>query len=159
MASWLRCNKTRFGSAAAGYGAGRMANRIVLTPNPGSVAVARRWTTDQTNQLGFSDLAETAALLVSELVTNAVLHAETECELTVRAHRGGIRVEVIDGYSAHADRTEMTTWLARVREKSPRLGPIWLVHGEAPVQDEFNATLTAIGYSVACPEPHTRHAF
>ena len=97
MASWLRCNKTRFGSAAAGYGAGRMANRIVLTPNPGSVAVARRWTTDQTNQLGFSDLAETAALLVSELVTNAVLHAETECELTVRAHRGGIRVEVIDG--------------------------------------------------------------
>jgi metallo-beta-lactamase family protein len=69
------------------------------------------------------------------------------------------RVEVIDGYSAHADKTEMTTWLGRVRDKSPRLGPIWLVHGEAPVQDEFKATLRAIGYSVECPEPHTRHAF
>ncbi len=69
------------------------------------------------------------------------------------------RVEVIDGYSAHADRTEMTTWLGRVREKSPRLGPIWLVHGEAPVQDEFKEKLTAIGYSVECPEPHTRRAF
>jgi metallo-beta-lactamase family protein len=69
------------------------------------------------------------------------------------------RVEVIDGYSAHADRTEMMTWLGRVKEKSPRLGQIWLVHGEAPVQDEFKAALTARGYSVECPEPHTTHAF
>ena len=68
------------------------------------------------------------------------------------------RVEVIDGYSAHADRTEMIAWLGRVREKSPNLGPIWLVHGEVPVQDEFKTTLTALGYSVDCPEPHTRRA-
>jgi metallo-beta-lactamase family protein len=66
------------------------------------------------------------------------------------------RVEVIDGYSAHADRTEMIAWLGRVRDKSPKLGPIWLVHGEVPVQDEFKVTLTALGYSVDCPEPHTR---
>ena len=69
------------------------------------------------------------------------------------------RVEVIDGYSAHADRTEMIAWLGRVRDKSPNLGPIWLVHGEAPVQDEFKLALTALGYSVDCPEPNTRHAF
>jgi len=69
------------------------------------------------------------------------------------------RVEVIDGYSAHADRTELTTWLDQVRDKSPELGPVWLVHGEAPVQDEFKATLSAKGYSVECPEPHTRRNF
>lgn len=69
------------------------------------------------------------------------------------------RVEIINGYSAHADRTEMITWLGQVKEKSPRLGPIWLVHGEPEVQDEFQAGLTAQGYSVTCPEPHTRHAF
>lgn len=68
-------------------------------------------------------------------------------------------VEVIDGYSAHADRTEMIAWLGRVKEKSPRLGPIWLVHGEAPVQDEFRAALVARGYSVECPEPHTTLSF
>ena len=68
------------------------------------------------------------------------------------------RVEVIDGYSAHADRTEMIAWLGRVRDTSPNLGPIWLVHGEVPVQDEFKVTLTALGYSVDCPEPHTRRA-
>jgi len=69
------------------------------------------------------------------------------------------RVEVINGYSAHADRTEMTTWLGRVKDKSPRLGPIWLVHGEAPVQDEFRDNLASKGYSVECPEPHTTRAF
>ena len=68
-------------------------------------------------------------------------------------------VEVIDGYSAHADRTEMIAWLGHVNEKSPRLGPIWLVHGEPAVQDEFRATLAAHGYSVECPEPHTTHSF
>jgi len=69
------------------------------------------------------------------------------------------RVEIINGYSAHADRTEMTTWLGRVKEKSPRLGPIWLVHGEPLVQDEFRTALSAKGYSVECPEPRTRHVF
>ncbi|HEX6626490.1 MAG TPA: MBL fold metallo-hydrolase [Gemmatimonadaceae bacterium] len=69
------------------------------------------------------------------------------------------RVEVIDGYSAHADRTEMITWLGRVKEKSPRLGPIWLVHGEPAVQDEFRAALIARGYNVECPEPHTTRSF
>jgi metallo-beta-lactamase family protein len=69
------------------------------------------------------------------------------------------RVEVINGYSAHADRTEMTTWLGRVKDKSPNLGQVWLVHGEADVQDEFKTSLMALGYSVDCPEPHTRHVF
>lgn len=69
------------------------------------------------------------------------------------------RVEVIDGYSAHADRTEMINWLGRVKEKSPNLGSIWLVHGEAAVQDEFKTTLGALGYSIECPEPHARYAF
>ena len=69
------------------------------------------------------------------------------------------QVVVIDGYSAHADRTEMIDWLGNVKDKSPQLGPIWLVHGESAVQDEFRIALTAKGYSVACPEPHTRHVF
>ena len=69
------------------------------------------------------------------------------------------QVEVIDGYSAHADRTEMTNWLGHVKDKSPRLGPVWLVHGEPDVQDDFKSALSANGYSVACPEPHTSHQF
>ena len=68
-------------------------------------------------------------------------------------------VVVIDGYSAHADRTEMIAWLSRVKETSPGLGPVWLVHGEPGVQDEFKTALVAHGYSVECPEPHTTRSF
>ncbi|MBA3342144.1 MAG: MBL fold metallo-hydrolase [Gemmatimonadaceae bacterium] len=69
------------------------------------------------------------------------------------------RVEVINGYSAHADRTELTSWLNRVKAESPRLGPIWLVHGEPEVQNAYQVVLTAKGYSVSCPEPNVRVAF
>lgn len=75
-------------------------------------------------------------------------------EIPLRAN-----VEVINGYSAHADRGELTAWINKVKSDSPKLGPIWLVHGEPEVQDEFKTSLSAKGYSVECPEPHTRVAF
>ena len=53
----------------------------------------------------------------------------------------------------------MISWLSRVKEKSPGLGPVWLVHGEAAVQDEFKSALIAHAYSVECPEPHTTRGF
>jgi metallo-beta-lactamase family protein len=65
-------------------------------------------------------------------------------------------VKIIDGYSAHADRTELTAWIDGVKAKSPNLGPVYLVHGEAEVQDIFKTALSAKGYSVECPEPRTR---
>jgi PAS domain S-box-containing protein len=43
-----------------------------------------------------AELADTAQLLVGELVTNAVLHARTEAEVSVRVHDGRIRVQVSD---------------------------------------------------------------
>ncbi|MGK2961398.1 MAG: MBL fold metallo-hydrolase RNA specificity domain-containing protein [Gemmatimonadaceae bacterium] len=69
------------------------------------------------------------------------------------------QVEIINGYSAHADRTELTTWLDRVRAASPRLGPVWLVHGEAEVQDEYSTALSAKGYAVSCPTQHASVPF
>lgn len=69
------------------------------------------------------------------------------------------QVEVINGYSAHADRTELSAWIDKVKASSPELGPIWLVHGEADVQDEYRTVLVSKGYSVSCPEPHTRVSF
>ena len=65
-------------------------------------------------------------------------------------------VKILDGYSAHADRTELTAWLDGVKATSPRLGPVFLVHGEADVQDIFKTALTAKGYTVECPEPRAK---
>jgi len=69
------------------------------------------------------------------------------------------QVEIINGYSAHADRTELTGWLDKVKDGSPRLGPVWLVHGERAVQDEFKIALAARGHAVDCPEPGSTQAF
>jgi len=75
-------------------------------------------------------------------------------EIPLRAH-----VEVINGYSAHADRTELRAWLDAVKVTSPKLSGVHLVHGEPKAQDELQTTLMAKGYSVTCPDPHTRIAF
>jgi metallo-beta-lactamase family protein len=67
------------------------------------------------------------------------------------------QVEVLDGYSAHADRGGLLKWLDAVRAKSPRLRDVYLVHGEAPAMDAFAATLRAQGYRVTCPVPGAQH--
>ena len=69
------------------------------------------------------------------------------------------RVEVINGYSAHADRTELSAWIDKVKETSPRLGPVWLVHGEPEAQDAYRTALASKGYDVSCPEPRARVSF
>ena len=69
------------------------------------------------------------------------------------------QVEVINGYSAHADRSELNAWIDKVKAASPEFGPVWLVHGEADVQDEYQTALSSRGYSVASPEPHTTVSF
>ncbi len=63
------------------------------------------------------------------------------------------QVAVLDGYSAHADRTELATWLAAVRDSSPRLRDVFLVHGEPDAQDAFAAQLRQHRYRVHMPGP------
>jgi len=69
------------------------------------------------------------------------------------------QVEVINGYSAHADRVELGSWIDRVREGSPRLSNVWLVHGEPPAQEELATALRVKGLDVGCPLPQERHEF
>lgn len=66
------------------------------------------------------------------------------------------RVEVLNGFSAHADRTELGVWLDAVRATSPGLGTVYLVHGEPDAQDALKLQLAAKGYTVECPEPLSR---
>jgi anti-sigma regulatory factor (Ser/Thr protein kinase) len=74
-----------------------MSNSIELAPTPASVAVARRWSEGVLASVGASEMADTMALLVSELVSNVVLHARTPCSLRIDQRGGRLRVEVSDG--------------------------------------------------------------
>jgi metallo-beta-lactamase family protein len=62
------------------------------------------------------------------------------------------QVEVLNGYSAHGDRGELSNWLDAVRATSPALEAVYLVHGEPAAQEPFAAALTARGYRVEVPE-------
>lgn len=68
-----------------------------LEPVPESARIARRAVVEALARVGREDLADTASLLVSELVTNAIVHARTRFELGVTAGPGGVHVSVHDG--------------------------------------------------------------
>ena len=74
-----------------------MPESIELSPTAASVALARRWSHDVLVRVGAPELSDTMALLVSELVSNVVLHARTPCSLSIGESSGRIRVEVEDG--------------------------------------------------------------
>ena len=67
------------------------------------------------------------------------------------------RVEILNGYSAHADRTELGAWLDHVRDHSRAMGTVFLVHGEPEAQDALATSLGARGYAVRCPLPGEQH--
>lgn len=70
---------------------------LLLQPQPPSVAEARRRIRELLTGSGREDLVDDCVLLVSEVVTNALLHAGTEIELRAALVRTGVRVEVGDG--------------------------------------------------------------
>ena len=62
---------------------------------PESVPAARRFATDALRGVA-ADVLDSVELMVSELATNCVRHANTQFDLTVSRQRGTIRVEVTD---------------------------------------------------------------
>lgn len=66
---------------------------------PASVAQARQHLVEALEDWGEAAAVEVVELLVSELVTNAVLHAGSPVELVVRRQPGRVRVEVGDDSS------------------------------------------------------------
>ena len=73
------------------------AAELVVPSTPRSVALIRRYAVQACVALGWEDVADTVALLASEVATNAVLHAygpEIRVRVLDRATR--LRVEVFD---------------------------------------------------------------
>ena len=70
---------------------------LSLRPERKEVAVARRFVADTLDEWGVGDLEEVASLLVSELVTNSVIHAGTDIALTLYSEGPQVRFEVRDG--------------------------------------------------------------
>ncbi len=79
---------------------GEQHSSLAVAPEPTSVGDARRFLRSALYDWDADTFEETATLLVSELVTNVVLHARTAAEVVVLLASDRLRVEVHDGSSA-----------------------------------------------------------
>lgn len=67
-----------------------------LEPTPQAAGEARRFVASTCHRWGINGVMDELTLAVSELVTNAVLHARTQIEVEVCVMAGGVTVCVID---------------------------------------------------------------
>ncbi len=72
------------------------AESITLSGTRADVRSGRRFVQQTVAGWGYPELADDAALVVSELITNVVLHARTAMAVTVRNSGAGVRLEVAD---------------------------------------------------------------
>ncbi len=73
-----------------------MSASVECQPDPGSVRTARLFVVDRLQDWGADDVVDSAALLTSELATNAVLHTRRPFTVQVRLVDAAVRVEVAD---------------------------------------------------------------
>jgi anti-sigma regulatory factor (Ser/Thr protein kinase) len=73
-----------------------MRTSLRLSPEPRSVRQAREHIRRTLEGAGREEWVDDAALAVSELVSNVVLHACTDCELAVSVTGDSVRVDVRD---------------------------------------------------------------
>ena len=69
---------------------------VRLGPDARDVARGRRFLIEQCRRWGCHDIMEDALVVVTELVTNALIHAGSRCELRARLASGILRLEVRD---------------------------------------------------------------
>jgi CheY-like chemotaxis protein/anti-sigma regulatory factor (Ser/Thr protein kinase) len=75
---------------------GRQAATLELGPNVSDVGLARRFLVTHCERWGCDDVLEDGQLVVSELVTNALVHAGSPCELGIAFRNGRLRIEIRD---------------------------------------------------------------
>jgi anti-sigma regulatory factor (Ser/Thr protein kinase) len=69
---------------------------VGLPPEPSSATRARTLARERLGESCSRDALDTIALIVTELVTNAILHARTPLHLTVDQSPGHVRISVED---------------------------------------------------------------
>lgn len=87
-----------------------MRERLDFPAEPSSVRAARLFVVDKLQEWKCDDLVDSAALVTSELATNALVHTGQPYSVQVERNHSGVRVEVIDAghelprLREHADR-------------------------------------------------------
>jgi anti-sigma regulatory factor (Ser/Thr protein kinase) len=91
--------RTRFAVGLGGYRSRVSADPVTarFPAQRASVSSARQFVTDTLVDAGVTSVLDDARLLISELATNAVVHAATDFSVSVHILAGRLYVEVRDG--------------------------------------------------------------
>jgi CheY-like chemotaxis protein/anti-sigma regulatory factor (Ser/Thr protein kinase) len=76
---------------------------IGLDRDLADVRTARRFVEQRLADWGYGDVIDDAVLITSELVTNAVTHAQSGCELRLVLGDGAVRIDVVDNGNGMPD--------------------------------------------------------
>jgi serine phosphatase RsbU (regulator of sigma subunit)/anti-sigma regulatory factor (Ser/Thr protein kinase) len=76
---------------------GHVAHALDLSATPISATTARHFAADVLARAGWGEQADVAVLLVSELVTNALVHGRPPCRLHIHAGTDTVEISVEDG--------------------------------------------------------------
>lgn len=83
---------------------------LTLSPDPAAVRTARSYVRTHLNGCGLApDTIDTAVLLTSETVTNALTHGRSEARLRIAVKGDQVRIEVGDDNSRHPKRAQPDT--------------------------------------------------
>lgn len=84
---------------SCGYSSSVFADPVTASfpARPTSVSAARRFVTETLVEAGMTSMVDDARLLISELATNAIVHAGTDFTVTIHISAGHLYVEVRDG--------------------------------------------------------------
>jgi LuxR family transcriptional regulator, maltose regulon positive regulatory protein len=138
----------------------QLRERLALGPVPTAAAAGRGFVREVCGRWGLRGLAEPAALLASELVTNAVVHAGTELELLLELHGPRLEVAVHDqdpdlptvlaakdgtgrGFGLLVVDRVATNW--GVRQDQAGGKTVWCTL-DVPPEPPHAASVTAVGY-------------
>ena len=136
-----------------------MSVRIVLPPESASVPQARRFVAAQLTDLA-PETVDVARLLVSEIVTNAVLHARTKLTLTLERDDSTVRVKIQDAnpllpvLRSHGPDAGTGRGLHVLDRLATRWGTSE-VHGGKIVWFEISTTPQALGLDALKPQTGT----
>lgn len=83
--------------------AARDEEELTLPRDTASASVARAWVATMCTRWGCERELDQIMLVVSELVTNAVLHARSGCTLRLSRRGDAVRVDVVDGGEGSPD--------------------------------------------------------
>jgi anti-sigma regulatory factor (Ser/Thr protein kinase) len=132
--------------------------RIDLLADPSSVGEARRFVRRVLVSWHVEQAVDVVTLLVSELATNAVLHARTAYSVVMSRSDTSVRVEVLDGSGVAPRQRQNSTTAATGRGVAlvDRLSSAWGTHNDQQGFSKgvwFTVPLTGVEDSVWFDDP------